>query len=72
MKKSLFPATIFVAISIIFAGSAQAGDNYVLRVYCKGQSMHEIVINAPYPNVARESAERQNPGCKVILIGKAK
>lgn len=50
-----------------------AQDMFLLRVYPpKGALSYEVTISASSGGQAQQIAERQNPGCKVVLIGKAK
>ena len=50
-----------------------AQDMFLLRVYPpKGALSYEVTIAADSGGQAKQIAERQNPGCKVVLIGKAK
>lgn len=71
MKKVLIVALTAMGFGVAVP-SAMAADAYVVRVYCKDQTSYDVVIKANSGGDAEKIASRQNPGCKVILTGKAK
>ncbi|WP_417842114.1 hypothetical protein [Terasakiella sp.] len=71
MKKFL-SALALGAILLANGAAVAAGTAYQVRVYCKGQPMWETVITAQAAGAAQNIAERQNPGCKAVVIGRAK
>ena len=71
MKKLL--AALTLGATFFVNGAAMAGGTaYQVRVYCKGQPMWQTVITAQAAGAAQNIAERQNPGCKAVVIGRAK
>ncbi|WP_028880690.1 hypothetical protein [Terasakiella pusilla] len=70
--KKLLSALTLAAILLANGAAVAGGTAYQVRVYCKGQPMWETVITAQAAGAAQNIAERQNPGCKAVVIGVAK
>jgi hypothetical protein len=70
--KRLLSALTLAAILFANGAAVAAGTAYQVRVYCKGQPMWETVITAQAAGAAQNIAERQNPGCKAVVLGRAK
>lgn len=70
--KKLLAALTLGAIFFVSGAAVAGGTAYQVRVYCKGQPMWQTVITAQAAGAAQNIAERQNPGCKAVVIGVAK
>jgi len=70
--KKLFGILVLTGAVLANAAAMAGGTAYQVRVYCKGQSMWETVITAQAAGAAQNIAQRQNPGCKAVVIGRAK
>lgn len=70
--KKLLTALTLSAIVFVNGAAVAGGTAYQVRVYCKGQPMWETVVTAQAAGAAQNIAERQNPGCKAVVIGRAK
>jgi hypothetical protein len=70
--KSLLSALTLTAILFANSAAIAGGTAYQVRVYCKGQPMWQTAITAQAAGAAQNIAERQNPGCKAVVIGVVK
>lgn len=66
--KSILAASLVLAGTLV-SNTAYAGD-YLLNVYCNGESPKQVVVTAQAVNYAVKIAEKQNPGCRAVFARK--